>query len=68
MEGIYRHFKGNLYKVICIAKHSENLESYVVYQQLYGDKSIWIRPYKMFVEEIEYNGKIVKRFELIDNE
>lgn len=67
MTGIYKHYKGNMYKVLYIAKHSETLELLVVYQQLYGDLSIWVRPYEMFLEDVEYNGKIVKRFELIEN-
>lgn len=64
--GKYRHFKGNLYEVIGVGKHSEDLKEYVVYRCLYGDYSLWIRPIEMFNEDVEYNGKIVKRFEYID--
>jgi cyclomaltodextrinase len=63
--GTYRHFKGKNYKVIMIAKHSETLEDYVVYQALYGEKGIWVRPLNMFEETIEIDGNIVKRFEYI---
>ena len=62
-KGIYRHFKGNEYEVLGVAKHSETLEEMVVYKALYGDGGIWVRPLKMWDEEVEYNGKTVKRFE-----
>lgn len=66
---IYKHFKGGTVKVIDIATHSETLERYVVYEALYdcrtnGYGSIWIRPLSMFVENVEFEGKIVPRFEL----
>ena len=51
--GIYRHFKGNLYKVEDVATHSETGEPYVVYRQMYGDKSLWIRPLSMFLEKVD---------------
>ena len=63
-KGIYRHYKGNLYEVIDIARHSESLEDMVVYRALYGDFKLWVRPLKMFLENIEINGEIQKRFEL----
>ncbi|SUY48012.1 Uncharacterized protein conserved in bacteria [Clostridium putrefaciens] len=62
-ETFYKHFKGNYYKVIYIAKHSETLEDMVVYQPQYGDMSIWVRPLSMFLEQVEFNGKVVNRFE-----
>ena len=65
--GNYRHFKGGLYEVIDIAKHSETLEDMVVYKHL-EDSSIWVRPLKMFNEIIERDGKKVPRFEFVDNE
>ena len=65
--GKYRHFKGNEYEVIAIAKHSETLEDMVVYQALYGDFGIWVRPLSLWNEEvIDKNGNKVKRFTLID--
>ena len=62
--GTYRHFKGGRYEVIALAKHSESLESMVVYRALYGDGQIWVRPASMWNEEVEYEGKTVKRFTL----
>lgn len=63
--GKYRHFKGNEYEVLCVAKHSETLEETVVYRALYGDGSVWVRPAAMWEEEIERDGKKFKRFEYI---
>ena len=67
-KGIYRHFKGNEYRVLYTATHSETLESYVVYQALYGSGDIWVRPAAMWNEIIERNGKTFNRFELIKEE
>ncbi len=63
--GRYRHFKGNEYEVIGVAKHSETLEEYVVYKALYGEGKIWIRPIEMWNETVEKDGKTYKRFEFI---
>ena len=63
--GIYEHFRGNKYRVIGIAKHSETLEEMVVYQGLYGEGELWARPLKMFTEEVEVGGKKVPRFRYI---
>jgi RimJ/RimL family protein N-acetyltransferase len=63
--GIYRHYKGNEYKVIGVAKHSETLEDMVVYKALYGERGTWVRPLSMWDNPIEVDGKTVKRFEYI---
>ena len=63
--GKYRHFKGNEYEVIAIAKHSETLEELVVYRALYGDGEVWVRPMKMWNEAVERDGKTVERFTYI---
>ena len=63
--GKYRHFKGNEYEVIAIAKHSETTEDYVVYKALYGDGGMWIRPASMWNETVERDGVVYKRFTYI---
>lgn len=60
--GRYRHYKGREYRVITLARHSETLEPVVVYQALYGEHGIWVRPAGMFVEMVEVNGARVPRF------
>lgn len=60
--GIYRHYKGNYYKVIYEAKHSETLETMVVYQALYGEYGIWVRPAGMFLEAWLFMGKSSSAF------
>lgn len=67
-KGTYRHYKGNFYELIDIARHSESLEDVVIYRALYGDFGLWVRPLRMFIEEIENNGVIQKRFELINED
>lgn len=64
--GKYRHFKGNEYEVLCIAKHSETLEPLVVYRALYGKGEVWVRPASMWSEVIERDGKTFPRFTYID--
>ena len=63
--GRYRHFKGNEYEVLYIAKHSETLEPMAVYKALYGEGGIWVRPASMWNETVERDGKTFKRFEYI---
>ena len=60
--GRYRHYKGNDYLVLGLARHSETLEPLVVYQALYGERGRWVRPAAMFVETVEIEGKTVPRF------
>ena len=60
--GIYRHFKGKEYKVIGVAKHSETQDDLVVYQALYGERGLWVRPLKMFTEEVNKDGYKCPRF------
>lgn len=64
--GKYRHFKGNEYEVLFLAKHTETGEDLVVYRALYGDYGIWCRPASMWNETVERDGKVYKRFEYID--
>lgn len=63
--GRYRHYKGNEYEVTGIARHSETEEEMVVYRILYGDRSLWVRPLGMFMENVQVNGRMVPRFEYI---
>ncbi len=62
----FRHFKGNRYRLEGFAKDSETTEEMVIYRQLYGEGSLWVRPAKMFFETIERDGKMIKRFELLE--
>lgn len=63
--GIYEHHKGNHYEVIEVARHSETLEPLVVYRALYGERALWVRPFGMFLEEIDVDGKQIPRFRFI---
>ncbi|MEO5828981.1 MAG: DUF1653 domain-containing protein [Rhodanobacter sp.] len=62
--GIYRHYKGQRYRVLGTAQHSETMEPLVVYQALYGDFGLWVRPAAMFCETIELDGEPLPRFAL----
>ncbi len=65
-RGIYQHYKGQLYQVFNVATHSETEEQLVVYQCLYGDYSLWVRPLQMFTENVMLtDGTVQARFRLI---
>ena len=60
--GRYRRFKGKEYRVLGVARHSETLEPLVVYQALYGERGLWVRPAAMWTEQVEREGKTMPRF------
>jgi hypothetical protein len=64
--GRYRHYKGNEYEVIGVAKHSEDETELVVYRPLYAEMDLWVRPLEMFVEKVKLGEKYVPRFEYIN--
>lgn len=64
-RGIYRHYKGNHYQVLDVVRHSETEEWLVLYKALYNDYSLWVRPIKMFNENVLVNGRQTARFELV---
>ena len=66
--GLYRHYKGQQYRVLGVAKHSENEEELVIYQALYGAFGLWARPLSMFIEPVEVEGKRQDRFALLKAE
>lgn len=63
--GKYRHFKGNLYEVIGVARHSETQEEMVVYRALYGEYGLWVRPAAMWTETVDRDGYYGPRFQYI---
>lgn len=66
--GIYQHYKGNKYNLLFVGCNTETHEYFVVYEALYEKESvpnIWIRPYEMFIENVEVNGEMVPRFQKI---
>lgn len=65
--GKYRHFKGNTYEVIALARHSETLELLVVYRALYGEGDVWVRPLAEFLDTVTRDGITRQRFEEIDS-
>ncbi|MDD9890299.1 MAG: DUF1653 domain-containing protein [Gammaproteobacteria bacterium] len=66
-RGKYRHYKNKEYELIDIVHHSETQEPLVLYRALYGDFGLWVRPLDMFFETIEIDGKLVNRFQHIDD-
>ena len=68
VPGRYRHFKGRLYEVIGIARHSETEEEMVVYRALYGEFGLWVRPRAMFQEKVMHEGREIPRFEFVGAE
>ena len=60
--GIYEHYSGKRFQLLAVARHSESLEELVVYQALYGEGNIWVRPLAMFVENIIMDGREKPRF------
>ena len=66
--GRYRHYKGNEYTVLGVARHSETLEEVVVYRQEYGDRGLWVRPAVMFTETVEVDGEPMRRFRAVEPE
>ncbi len=69
LGGTYRHYKGKLYRVLHIARHSETEEQLVIYQALYGDYGIWARPFSLFMEDVQMSdGTWVPRFSLLEQE
>lgn len=61
--GTYRHYKGALYEVLGVVRHSETLEALVLYRPQAGDGTVWVRPWAMFCGQVEVNGVLVTRFE-----
>jgi hypothetical protein len=66
-KGVYEHYKGGLYQVLEVARHSETEEILVVYRTLYGDYSMWVRPLDMFQQSVEVDGEVVPRFRLVES-
>ena len=63
--GLYRHYKGNDYRVLFLARHSETEEWMVVYQALYGERGLWVRPASMWNETVESDGQRIPRFRYV---
>ena len=66
--GKYRHFKGNEYEVLFVARHSETMEEMVVYRARYGERAVWVRPAAMWNEIVEKDGRSLPRFIRIEAE
>lgn len=63
--GLYRHYKGNHYRVLGVARHSESEGELVIYRALYGDFGLWVRPLAMFLETVQVGGESLPRFALV---
>ena len=68
LKGKYRHFKGGIYEVVCVAMHSETLEEMVFYRNVSEPQKVWVRPLSMWNETVEHDGKKEKRFTKIESE
>ncbi len=66
--GLYRHFKGNYYELIGVARHSETGEEMVVYRALYGERGLWVRPLSMWNEVVDRDGRLTRRFTYVGGE
>lgn len=71
-NGLYKHYKGKLYEVVGMARHSESLETLVIYRAMYdhpdyGYGAFWVRPAHMFLETVEVDGQVIPRFEKLYN-
>ena len=60
--GLYRHYKGGMYRVLGTVRHSESLEPMTLYQALYGQQGLWVRPAAMFSENVDIDGQVQPRF------
>lgn len=63
--GLYRHYNGNFYRVIGVSRHSETLEELIVYEALYGEYGLWVRPRAMFEETVIHEGEHKPRFQYL---
>lgn len=61
-KGLYQHYKGGMYRVLGTVRHSEDLQPMTLYQALYGEQGLWVRPAAMFADVAEFNGKVQPRF------
>lgn len=66
--GRYRHFKGSIYQLLGIARHSESLEEMAVYRAVQGDGALWVRPLRMWQEQVLHEGRLQPRFQPIEDD
>jgi hypothetical protein len=71
IDAVYRHYRGNSYRIVAISRHSETHEIHVVYQGLYdspqfGDHAVWVRPLSLFMDTVVINGAAMPRFSRVD--